>query len=358
MGLGMGLIRIALALAVLFSHMPAWGIKFLGGALAVQCFFIISGFYMALVLEGKYSSTRLFYSNRALRLIPSYFAVVLASAVFVFALGGDEPFGPKMFERIYQQPGVAALMLFENMFLVGQELLFWFSVDLDGALVFDPSGPLPVNETVVAWQGLLVPQAWSISMELMFYAIAPFVLRWRWQGIAALAAASVALRFAGLLLPVDYLLWQGRLFPTALFLFLAGALAFRALPLAERAPRWVGWAAIAVLLAWMGAFLHVGLPMPESRWLMYASVTVATPLIFTATRRLAWDKWIGNLSYPFYIVHLLVLFVLGRYLPDAAIWIPVALTFALSAALMVLVDVPVDRWRQRRVEASEQPAPL
>ena len=67
----MGIIRLLLALAVLLAHVenaPAFLLRFIPGSLAVQCFYIISGFYMALVLNGKYSSKRDFYFNRFLRL--------------------------------------------------------------------------------------------------------------------------------------------------------------------------------------------------------------------------------------------------------------------------------------------------
>jgi peptidoglycan/LPS O-acetylase OafA/YrhL len=49
----------------------------------VQAFFIISGFYMTLVLGGKYADTRLFYTNRMLRIFPSYL-VMLAIAAVIF----------------------------------------------------------------------------------------------------------------------------------------------------------------------------------------------------------------------------------------------------------------------------------
>ena len=53
----MGLLRIVLALSVLLEHAMAWhGYRMLGGPLAVQCFFIISGFYMGLVLNEKYAA--------------------------------------------------------------------------------------------------------------------------------------------------------------------------------------------------------------------------------------------------------------------------------------------------------------
>ncbi len=53
----MGLLRIILAISVLISNStPNFGLKFIGGVMAVETFFIISGFYMSLILNEKYSS--------------------------------------------------------------------------------------------------------------------------------------------------------------------------------------------------------------------------------------------------------------------------------------------------------------
>ena len=82
----MGLVRVALALAVLLSHLPLASYKFLSGGLAVQSFFIVSGFYMALVLGGKYKDVGLFYSNRLLRLFPTYFVTCALAALTVLSI--------------------------------------------------------------------------------------------------------------------------------------------------------------------------------------------------------------------------------------------------------------------------------
>ena len=51
----MGLIRTLLAISVVLAHSsPIFGIKLVGGQVAVQAFYMISGFYMTLVLNEKY----------------------------------------------------------------------------------------------------------------------------------------------------------------------------------------------------------------------------------------------------------------------------------------------------------------
>ena len=66
-----------------------------GGQVPVELFYIISGFYMALVLNEKYvgpGSARVFYINRMLCLLPAYWVMaVIALAIYLYtyvATGG------------------------------------------------------------------------------------------------------------------------------------------------------------------------------------------------------------------------------------------------------------------------------
>jgi peptidoglycan/LPS O-acetylase OafA/YrhL len=355
-GTTMGLLRVTLALAVLLSHFPGSPFTFISGGTAVQGFFVVSGFYMALVLGGKYSDTRLFYTNRLLRLMPTYYVMMAVCAVCLLVLNASATATQEMFAKAYGHPGTASLMVVENLGVVGQDLLYWFRFPGDGAILFDPSGAPPAEDTPIAFQTLLVPQSWSLSLELMFYAIAPFLARMRWGWLAIICGASIALRFAGHLLPIDFGLWQGRLFPTVLFLFLLGMLAHRMLPVAEKLPRWSGYAALAALLALI-AFLPQLKPDPEiGRWAIYFGIAIASPVIFAAFRTIAWDRWIGDLSYPIYLSHLAVIGLVLTFQPPEPFWVTLGGTLAISVLLMLLVDMPVDRWRQARVKRGVQPA--
>ncbi|HEV7694289.1 MAG TPA: acyltransferase [Hyphomonadaceae bacterium] len=354
----MGLLRVALAFAVLLSHLPPATFKFISGGTAVQGFFVVSGFYMALVLDGKYKDTGLFYTNRLLRLLPAYFVMMAIAAVALFGFNASATASREMFFDVYGHPATAIAMGLENLGLVGQDLLYWFRLPGDGVIQFDPTGAPPTDESPVAWQALLVPQSWSLSLEIMFYALAPFLARLRWGWLAAICAGSIGLRLAGYLLPVDFGLWQGRFFPTALFLFLLGMLAQRALPLAERAPKWAGFAACALALA-MVAFLPMTKINGEiGRWLIYFGIAATTPFIFTAFRNQTWDRWIGDLSYPIYLSHLIVIGVVLTFNLPLPVWTAIGGTLALSIALYLAVDRPVDRWRQVRAKQQNTPAPM
>ena len=89
----MGLIRFLLACIVVLCHTSQiFGYEPIPSNLAVQCFYIISGFYMSLILNEKYlkGTNRLFYSNRALKIYPIYWtilALLILWSIFVYYKG-------------------------------------------------------------------------------------------------------------------------------------------------------------------------------------------------------------------------------------------------------------------------------
>ena len=53
----MGLLRVALAMAVMLGHLPIASYQFIHAATAVQAFYIVSGFYMASFWRGSTSTS-------------------------------------------------------------------------------------------------------------------------------------------------------------------------------------------------------------------------------------------------------------------------------------------------------------
>jgi peptidoglycan/LPS O-acetylase OafA/YrhL len=51
----LGVLRILLALSVLLWHVPGSHLRLLNAQVVVLLFFVISGFYMALVIDEKYA---------------------------------------------------------------------------------------------------------------------------------------------------------------------------------------------------------------------------------------------------------------------------------------------------------------
>ena len=82
----MGTLRFILAMSVAYGHAGDFlGFPLIPGDTAVQSFYAVSGFYMALVLNEKYrpgsSTYSLFISNRFFRLFPVYATVLCLTLV-------------------------------------------------------------------------------------------------------------------------------------------------------------------------------------------------------------------------------------------------------------------------------------
>ena len=81
---------------------------------------------------------------------------------------------------------------------------------------------------------------------------------------------------------------------------------------------------------------------------VYAVMALSLPFIFEAFKAMPWDRWIGNLSYPVYLVHTAVLSAVHNYIGDLSPLLIVSGTMALSVAINFLVEEPLERYRQRR----------
>ncbi len=92
----MGFLRLYLALCVVAGHAGdvfPWEMH--NGRQAVQIFFIISGFYIELILSGKYHTRTAFYKSRALRIFPPY--ALVAAGVCLLSLACRLLFGDWFF---------------------------------------------------------------------------------------------------------------------------------------------------------------------------------------------------------------------------------------------------------------------
>ena len=75
----MGTLRVILALSVAVWHIPGELTRWIDGSIGVIFFFIISGFYMALVINEKYrDASAVFYQARIMRIFPPYLAMCTA----------------------------------------------------------------------------------------------------------------------------------------------------------------------------------------------------------------------------------------------------------------------------------------
>ena len=287
---------------------------FVGGRNAVQLFYVISGFLISYVLvENKaYPNVSTFYINRYLRLYPIYVAVTLMSFIGLLATRDSA------FFNVYRAAPLAAIILlvFSNLFLFGQDWVM-FSGVRDHKLVFAANFR---QSDVVLYPGLLIQQAWTLGVELSFYLIAPFILPRR-NVIYALLVFSVALRIGLMAKGLGFQdPWTYRFFPSELAFFLAGALAHQVLlPVYVRvvSMRSTVLPEIATCLLIAASLAYAALPIVGSIKTvgLFLLFILLVPMAFLFQNRHGWDNWIGSLSYPIYLVHMLV-FAMLKFVTD------------------------------------------
>jgi peptidoglycan/LPS O-acetylase OafA/YrhL len=356
----MGIVRLLLALAVVITHCQvatsqSTAARMTAGQQSVEMFYIISGFYMALVLNRKYNwkgSQGAFYLNRVLRLFPTYFvmmALTCGLGWLAFCLWGVR-FPPMQVWhefRPFMSAGAVASLVLVQLTPIAQDWAMFMKLGVDGRVHFAMTMATPFP----GWSFMMVPQAWTLGVELLFYLVAPLIVRRSMAFIAVVAAVMLAIRIAGRhLLGLDYDPWTYRFFPFELPLFLMGSLAYKvydSMPDGWDRPavKWCAWCAVLLTI-----LLFQKLPDRPSiagfSW-GYFVLAGAMPWIFRLTRSWAWERWIGELSYPLYLGHMTVMFfLLSAGVTHHLALICCAISLALAAGIHLLVESPVEKIRE------------
>jgi peptidoglycan/LPS O-acetylase OafA/YrhL len=323
----MGLFRLALALSVLLGHSGGHGflgLGFLDRQIAVQCFFIISGFYMALILNEKYVGPGrygIFLQQRFLRLFPTY--LILLTIILLIdgsiSLARGKPYlsmEPWFTHAPVMTPGSLALLVYANVGVLGQDLIALLQFDpATGQLAFTHAvGSPPLSAHLF----FLNRPSWSLGVEFAFYLIAPWLVCRPVAVQAAALIASWAFRSwishafgtPWSLFPDNP--WAYTFFPPNLGFFLAGSIGYvfyrtYKVQLAAKLPsyQWTFYP--------FAVFVATYSRLPASNYLFLALipiVCVMVPVLFAATRNNLRDRLIGELSYPFYLIHEHILFYL------------------------------------------------
>ncbi|HQT72637.1 MAG TPA: acyltransferase [Acidiphilium sp.] len=306
------------------------------GYLAVDFFFMLSGFVIAHAYDRQLRGGMGFPDFLRLRLIRLYplagLGVLLGTAGYLVA--ASAPGGPDAGAVL--QATLANALLLPTRSLLG----------------FRP------------WAFPLDTPLWSLSIELLINIL--YALYFRWLTRASLLATCVfgavlmgatALHYHGLNAGYRWIdLWAAA--ARVVFPFTAGLLMRRALrPSMAAAPgrlarRGAAHATVPLLLLLLAA------PLPMEAWFDIAAVLLAFPALVAAgafatpSRRLdpIW-KWLGALSYPLYVLHYplvaglanLTKHHLHRFAPEMALFAALA-SIGLAWAAGRFYDVPLRRW--------------
>lgn len=325
-------IRALAVLSVLFFHSQ---LRFPGGYVGVDIFFVISGFLITALINqdlvaGRFS-LRDFWERRVRRIMPAASVTVAVSLVLGFFL-----MLPADFEELGRSAVAQAL--------VAANVFFFLETDYF-------AGPAESKPLL---------HFWSLALEEQFYLLFPFVLlalhRWRAfgkvAGVATIAAVSFALSVVGA--------WR---FPDATFyllptraweLALGALLALRggALPLPEtmRAP--AGWAGLAMMVAPMFLYDHetpfpglAAVPPCLGALLVIWSTGDGRERVLKRLLSLRPVVFIGLISYSLYLWHWPVkvfshYWFTGLYSPLAMRLAVVPISFGLAWLSWRYVELP------------------
>jgi peptidoglycan/LPS O-acetylase OafA/YrhL len=186
----------------------------------------------------------------------------------------------------------------------------------------------------------------------MFYIIAPLIVpRIGVTVVLFLVAASLNAGFwyAG----ADPRTWQYQFFPSTLVYFLAGSLAFRLYLLVRHLSyaKAIGYFVVPsmVISGWL-----LFTPRPDWWWTnnlyvfgYYAACAALIPFLFNTSKNSKIDRFIGDLSYPFYVVHMPVIWMVKSIAgeTDIAKIAMVVISLLLALILASAIDRPLDAWR-------------
>jgi peptidoglycan/LPS O-acetylase OafA/YrhL len=352
----MGAIRLFLAWVVAENHWQIHAlekrdlylltdmVKFgFNAGYAVLFFYVISGFLITYTLSHNYTpdlrGVRRFYKNRFIRIYSLYWPIVILTFLlyapawqrFVSANWADQVTG---------------------VFLIGADWRLAFA-----------SYPQSHFDALIK----SLEQAWTLGAELTFYVLAPVLMR-SWKIGAAILLVSFCVRgyFVWQLGTGLAEIWTYQFAVSTIGFFMLGHLACLAAAHWPRlTDRRLGTALLLVSVGVMTFATQRSFDTPRL-WISILCFTVALPAVFRATKDNKWLNRLGELSYPVYLVHILVLIYLQEPILDSvpATWnkhIIVVLTSimylsAVTVAAFVVhhaLEVPVSylmrglRWRSR-----------
>lgn len=360
----MGILRIILVLGVLLEHSD-YPI-FVGSHTAVQIFFIISGFYMTLIYGTRYQSPLPFYASRAFRLLPAYWVAFIICLLYseigsLFGLTTVIDYWQRNISFYTSYDWLVYTL--SNLFILGSDLV-WF---MPAAHLTQVSHPVHL---------FVILPIWTVSVEILFYLLCPLFARYSTRTLIYMIIFVLLIRI------LSYIFWgmdsppyHARFAPFEMMFFLIGMLSAR-LYFAYQTRILQIWekycfricCLLGIYYAIIIKFYFLTQYMPQIMIYkmntailsisIYLLTIIALPVIFTISKNWRWDREIGELSYPIYLMHYIfvILFHHNKPFPEMNNEYTTLLIVFLSVihgwAIYRWVQRPVDRYRMSHFVSS------
>ena len=348
----MGLLRYLLAASVVIGHSfgSAYNLNWvpLNGVKCVLLFFVISGFYMTLVLNEKYNSKQLilFWENRALRLWPSFIFATILMAIFA---------KPNLLITAFKETSFPTFLtiILSNFTMLGYEIKDITGLNINNNLVL-----LNFSETPISHYFYLQP-GWSLGLEIWFYILAPFVVKSFFKTLIAFVLGLIFFISIKIIGAVE--IWAYRSFPPVMTFFMLGSLSYHLILILKKYTfvkyyYFVGNRIIlpfTIILLIFPNVLDIFI-LEQHKFKFFILVFfIFMPSWFYFSKKLNFDNIIGSASYPLYVIHPFIIFIFNNYsgYSNYALkpFVILILSTILSFIMVYLIENPIDKLRQRRV---------
>lgn len=329
------------------------------GGVAVQSFFIISGFYMALIAE-KYQLQQLtlnnltnFYLSRFFRIYPLYFIVVILtfilSTIDITSIG-HSPF--KTLTMLASWPD-KLLYVFSNIFIFGQGIMRFLVLNPETHMFYFNALNDYVDPNLLGSGFQIIGQSWTLSLELTFYLLAPFLVTRSVTLLIPLCLATFFLRYWLFLHHYQSYNINVALFPTSLGLFLMGSIIYKIMredisKMSSETVKKIAWLALGVVLMY-GLYLFPKKTNYELKhWTFIFLITITIPFLFAGFKNSKLDNFIGELSYPVYMTQFICLGFVTKYIQsDYIVYYIIAASTLFSTFINIACLNPIDKLRHR-----------
>ena len=311
--------------------------------LLFSVFYIISGFLISRTLDVNYDRTASgvmsFYFCRAMRIYPAYWLVLAAVVIFHKMYGFSDPY--LGFKDISMDLLTRWALIIANAIIFGMDGFFWS----------ESLRALPQGSRIIG-------PIWSVSHELLFYIIAPFICRYSIIKLAIIFILAIIFRFwiGDMIITGDSGSWMHTLLPGTASLFILGILGYKlryyTIRLANTTTKrfLVIATPVGLLLATSSFHLVHDMDTPLL-WVYYVTFALSLPTLITIPTRFA-GNFLGELSYPIYIVHMFAIAVGALFFPDIhgvlpRLMIDTIILLAAAIGLTLLLEHPLTKMRKR-----------
>ena len=348
----MGILRFLFATSVFLVHSSPYNLL-IGGQLAVQSFYMFSGFLISYILiESKsYTSIKNFYFNRILRIYPIYFIILILTIIsYLFSFNFLENEKNDLISFFDNNNfKINFILIITNIFIFFQDYLFFLGVENNQFYIAENF----LNSEVVLSKGLIIPQSWTLSLELFFYLLAPFILK-KIRLIFLIIIFSLLLRFFLVTKGFSSDPWSYRFFPNEISLFLFGSLSHQLIypkikilfSKNRYLPRNI--TLFLILLVFIFPIVELSFFIKSTSFLFFLFFLMPFTFIFQNQNKV--DRIIGELSYPIYIFHI-SLISLTSYIVDyllisfSVTILSFSFTLLMSIIINIIISKPINKIR-------------